>query len=289
MEQLKKNGVRAKELYFTGKPYNPIQKGEKMKPRLESTRDYEMFDVHEFNRPLHEDRVLLESMQKNGFMPSSPIHCIQNGNNKLKVIRGHHRLYYAKRLNLPVWYVIDDTTIDIFALEAGRQQWNVSDFAQARANSGDEDVAKLLAFQKKHGLRLGSAASLLGGESAKSNNKIKSIKTGHFRIADNVKHAFAVVGITDACREVSIKFATSSAFVGAVSLALRVPEFEAKYFIHRIRLYPRKLEKRGTVYEYLEEIDAFYNYGAKLKGCPLAYKAREAAKKRNPVIQKAKP
>ncbi len=132
-----------------------------MKPKLEKTYNYDLFEPHEFSRPLHEDKVLLGSMQKYGFLPSCPIHCVQSDNGKLKVIRGQHRLHYARRLGLPVYYVIDDSNPDIFYLEAVRQKWSLTDFAEARANAGDKNYIKLLAFKKKHGLPLGAAARLL--------------------------------------------------------------------------------------------------------------------------------
>ncbi len=133
-----------------------------MKPKLECTKDYELFELSEFSRPLHRNKVLLDSMQKYGFLPGCAIHCVQNGNGKLTVIQGQHRLHYAKKLGLPVWYIIDDTCTDIYCLEAVRQNWSLTDFAEARANAGDKNYIKLLAFQKKHGIPLGAAASLLG-------------------------------------------------------------------------------------------------------------------------------
>ncbi|MCR4331556.1 MAG: hypothetical protein NUV34_02445, partial [Sulfuricaulis sp.] len=87
------------------------------KPKLQCTHKYDLFEMHELNRPLHDDPRLLASMQKTGFMPSSPIQCVRNGNGTLKVVRGHHRLTYAKRLGLPVWFVVDDTKTDLFDLE----------------------------------------------------------------------------------------------------------------------------------------------------------------------------
>lgn len=250
------------------------------KPRLQCTRDYGMFETHEFNRPLHEDPRLLESMQRVGFMPSSPIQCRRNGSDHLKVIRGHHRLDCAKRLKLPVWYVVDDSNVDLFSLEGCKQAWSVGDFAHARATSGDASCAKMLDFQKQHGLTLGAAASLVGGQSAGSGNKVKEIKAGTFKAAADMTHAQSVVGITDHCRAKRVPFATSSAFVQAVSSALRVPEFDAALFRHRVSLYPALMQKRTTVGECLAEIEALYNYGAVSKRLPLTFRAREVGKQR---------
>ena len=230
-------------------------------PKLQVTRDYDLFEPHLLNRPSERDTVLEQSMKEHGFMPSSPIQVIQNSNGKLKIVKGHKRYKNAKRLGLNIWYVVDDTNTDIFDLEAGKSQWSLSDFVKARANSGDEDCIKLLNFWKNHYLPLGAAAALVGGESAGSGNKKAQIRIGKFHVGD-LRHANEVVKITDRCRELNIPFATASAFVIAISSVLRVPEFNINVFIHRIDLNGSQMRKRGTIKEYLEEIDALYNYGA---------------------------
>ena len=94
------------------------------KPCLKVTKNYDLFELHPFNRDLHKDALLKTSMKENGFMPSSPIHCVRNGNGKLKIIRGHHRFANAKELGLPVWYVIDESNVDLFLLEgSSRSRW----------------------------------------------------------------------------------------------------------------------------------------------------------------------
>jgi len=247
-----------------------------MKIKLESTKNYNLFQAHELNRPLHDAGPLMESMKKHGFMPSSPIHCVRNGGEKLKVLRGHHRLHCAKRLSLPVWYVVDDSNKDIFDLEGSfGQVWTVRDFAYARASAGNPDYRTLLTFQKKHDLKIGSAASLVGGESAGSNNKSRMVKSGTFHAGD-LSHANAVVRVTDRCRELGLSFATATGFVSAVSMALRIPEFDVEAFLTRISLYPKLMNRRGSSQDYLEEIDALYNYRARGKRIPVVFRAKEA-------------
>jgi hypothetical protein len=250
-----------------------------MGPKLQTTRDYDLFELTEYNRSFHSDAVLEESMRKYGFMPSSPIQCVRSSNGKLRIIRGHHRFKKAKELGLQIWYIIDESNKDIFTLEACKAGWSVGDFAYARANAGHQDYIKLLEFQKAHHLTLGAAASLVGGESAGSKNKIRTVKKGSFHAGD-MKHAKAVVRITDRCRELEIRFATSTAFINAVSMALRIPDFDSDLFIHRLELNGSQLRKRGTSSEYLEEIESLYNYGARKTRLPVAFRAKELSRQR---------
>lgn len=258
------------------------------KPKLQCTRNYALFEMHELNRPLHDDPRLLASMQKTGFMPSSPIQCKRNGHGTLKVVRGHHRLSYAKRLGLPVWFVVDDSKVDIFDLEGGRQAWSAGDFLSARAAGGHTDCAKLVEFQKKHGLTLGAAASLLGGQSAGSGNHLRAVREGTFRVASDQTHANAVVGLADFCKAHGIAFANSSAFVAAVSMCVRVPEFDNARFRHAVKLHGFVVRKRSTKYDYLDEIDALYNYNAKASRLPLAFRAKEVSRERKETFGGAK-
>lgn len=235
--------------------------------------------MHQFNRPLHEDSVLLMSMKTNGFLPQWPISCERNGGGKLKIIAGHHRFAYAKQLGLPVWYVVADTHVDICDIEGGRRSaWSIRDHIVARAKAGQSDYQLILDFAEEHHLPLGLAVSMVGGESGDSGNKVKQIATGRFHAGD-MTHAYAVVDVTDRCREIGIPFATHAAFVNAVSSSLRVPEFDVRQFLHRVSLYPGHMTKRGTVREYLEEIEALYNYTTKPdRRLPLAFRAREVGR-----------
>lgn len=249
------------------------------KPELKSTRDYTIFELHELNRPLHDDPVLFESMKKHGWLPSSPAQVIQSGPGRYKVVRGHHRLDIAKRLKIAVWYVVDETTTDPWDLEGCRSAWTLSDFAVGKAANGDKHLQAVLEFKRKHGITLLSAASLLGGESAGSNNKARLIKTGGFKVADDLSHAKRVVAVVDKLRDLGIEFAGSAAFVSAISRLIWVPEFEPDILIHKVRLNKSLLEKRGTVEKYLDVIESTYNFAAK-KPIPLAFRAREVGKKR---------
>lgn len=250
-------------------------------PRLRVTKEYDLFEMHDLNRDLKERPILLASMKAHGFMPSSPIQCIRNGKGTLKVIRGHHRLHYAKRLKLPVWYVVDESSTDIYDLEADSGvRWDLRDFLTSRARAGDDACRAVLAFQRKHNLTQGVAISLMGGEGASSNNKDLMVKRGTFKVAPDITHAKAVVDVTDHFRSCGVVFATQSAFVKAVSMVLRVPECDSKVLKYRLAQAPALMQRRTNTDGYLEEIEALYNHGAKSKRLSLKFRAREVGRQR---------
>lgn len=256
-----------------------LERGEK--PKLQFTKNLSIFEMHELNRDVTEKPALEESMRLNKFMPSSPIQCIRNGSGKLKVIRGHHRLHYARRLGIGVWYVIDSTVTDLFALEGdSSSRWTISDFLIARAKAGDENCKKVIAFQKHYGINQGAAISLMGGESAGSGNSQKRLKQGTFVVSKDLAHATLIGELVSFCRSHGAACAGETGFVKALSAVARVPEFEPDVFRSRIKKMPSLLAKQTTSKNYLEIIEEVYNYGAKGRRLPLAFRALEIGRQR---------
>lgn len=250
--------------------------------KLPQTTNYDLFEMHPLNRPLQKTRArLTESMLKYGFPPSCAIHVKHNGGEKLLVVRGHHRLEIAKKLGLPVYYIIDDTPFDIFELEGdSAQKWSVTDFLVARSRNGDKECQKLLSFIRKHKIPTGAAASLVGGETAGSGNNTSKVKRGTFRVR-GMERANKVVSVTDYCSEAGFSFAVSSAFVSAVSACLHVAEFDYDLFMEKLHKHGHRIKKRGTRNEYLEEIETIYNYGSKANRLNVAFLAIEASRQRH--------
>jgi len=255
--------------------------GKREKPALRVSRDYGMFEMADINRDLHDDRLLRDSMKRHGFMPSSPIHCIRGANGKLKIVRGHNRFDMAKRLGLQLWYIVDPSNTDIYDLEgATSSRWSIEDFLSSRANSGNKHCQQVLAFRRQHKLPQGVAISLLAGESAGSGNAIRRVKDGTFKIATDLSHAELVADLVDFCRTVGIDCASRSAFVSALSLMARVPEFDPQIFKRRIAKAPSLVIKQTSKKDYMTVIEDVYNYGAKGRRVPLAFKAVEIARVR---------
>ncbi len=249
------------------------------KPKLESTKNYDLFEMHDTNRPIKDKPLLLESMQKNGFIPSGAIHCYRNGNGKLKIIRGHHRFHYAQRLKLAVYYIIDDTNHDIFNLEGDTTQaWSSLDFLKARAKAGNKDCDRLLGFMEKHHIPIGPATSLMVGQSANSRG-VSEVKRGTFKVGD-MGFANEVIGVIDILRDLGVSFATSAMFLSAMSLCLRIPELDIELLREKIKTHYLILRKRLSRSEYLEEIENVYNYKSQLSRLPIKFRALEIARER---------
>lgn len=192
-------------------------------------------------------------------------------------------MHYAKRLKLPVWYIVDESNCDIFDLEAcSLQRWSARDFAVARAKGGNKHCAKLLKFSKDHKLGITIAASLVMGHTSMNPGgkcPLTSVKDGTFEAGD-MGFAYRVAAITDICVEAGIRHATSSRLVSAFMLALLIPGFDERRLSDKITKNPALLRKRGAVSEYLEEVETVYNHQAHGKRMPVKHLALENARMR---------
>ena len=252
-----------------------------MNAKLECTTDYDLFESHSYNRDLRDLSMIKSSMIEHGFRPSSAIHVVRNGNNKLKIKRGHHRFAAAKELGLPVWYIVDDDTMSIFEWEFDqRQSWNLYDFVKSYANAGNENYQKALDYANDNHMPIGTAMPIVGGHHAGSwdKSRIDNARAGRF-IAVDTDHAKELSDLIQFIRQEGIPFATHRQFVAALSMAIVVPGFDKQIFKSRIKLHPKLMKKRSTRHEFLEEIENAYNYYASRNRLDIKNSAIEQARK----------
>ena len=260
-----------------------------MNAKLECTTDYDLFESHSYNRELRDLSLLKSSMNEHGFRPSSAIHVVRNGNNKLKIKRGHHRFAAAKELGLPVWYIVDDDTMSIYQWEFdSRQTWTANDFAKSYANAGNENYQKALDYAKDNCLPLSIAMPIVAGLSAGSWNKEKQdiARAGKF-VAVDTDHAIEMSDLIQFIRQEGVPFATHRQFLTALSMAIVVPGFDKQIFKSRIKQYPKLMKRRSTRHEFLEEIENAYNYHASRNRLDIKKSAIEQAKINGKKIHKS--
>lgn len=101
-----------------------------MAKTIQSTTNYNQFNKLVGNREIHEGHVqnLVISMQKY-YMPVPIV-----VNSKMEVVEGQHRIEACKRLNLPVYYIIDENANlqDVHELNKYRRSWSTLDFLQSK-------------------------------------------------------------------------------------------------------------------------------------------------------------
>lgn len=253
-------------------------------PKIFTTKDYDLFEVLAFNRDVVKTADLELSMVKHGFIPAYPLHCVRNGNGKLKVKAGHHRLEVAKRLGLAVHYVVCDDTASIQSLEAATRPWSMRDYLTSFARSGLDDYQIVKDYVARTGITMAAAVSMFGGHSAGSGNINHSFKGGEYKVVD-MQHPEDVACIVGKCKEYGVPCAKHLMFVNAISRLVRVPQFDAERFLHKVSANVTMMRKQPNLRGYMDMIEAVYNRNSQDK-VPLAFMADEAMKKRNPATRR---
>jgi len=231
-----------------------------MSERLLSTRNYGLFKSnHGDNRLLNleEHNGLLASMKEYGFLKSFPISVVNNGNGKLVVKDGQHRLAFAEKLGLTVYYVEEKVNFDVAKVNKSTKIWVPKDYAQKFAASGVKSYQEGLEFAEQYKLPIGIAFSLLAGYTEYTNVK-EHFKNGTFKIRDKA-WAEAVASVYTALVALS-KAVRGSRLLEACMAVCRVPDFDAKRLLRGAELCREKLVPYSQRDAYLEMLEGIYNF-----------------------------
>jgi hypothetical protein len=249
--------------------------------KIQESTNYDKFEMLSFNRDVHKTSYLELSMRKHGWIDAYPAHVVPNGNGKLKIKAGHNRFFVARKLGIPIKFVVCGDNATIFELEKATTKWTLKDYLISFIRSGYSDYQVVDNYAKKTGINLGQCISLLAGESASSSNWESRFKAGTFRLGDPL-HATIVADIIILCKTLGVTIATNFLFVQAVSKIVWPAEFSLSQMKDRIINHKELIQKQPTQKDYITMLDTIYNYKSRTK-IPLAFLAEQAAKERNPA------
>jgi len=152
-----------------------------MNNRVKETTDYTIFERSSQNRNLSIPQVnrLRRSMHQNGFLLSFPISCIEDGNGVLLVTDGQHRLEAAKALGIPVYYVIEEKSVDPSVIPT-QKKWTAADFLNRYAAAGNETYLYIKQVAQHFGVSSTTAAALLLNDL--NNNRTNEFRSGNAEI-----------------------------------------------------------------------------------------------------------
>lgn len=247
--------------------------------RIKESKNYDHFELTDFNRNVDRIDPLVESMKKHGWIDAYPMKCSQNGGDKLKIEAGHHRFKAAQMLGIPVKYVVCKDNATIHELEKATNPWTLRHYFDSYCRQGREDYLRLKKFSIDSEINLPLCASMLIGETAGSGNYNESIKNGTYKVKSTT-HAESVADMVRHCKESGVPFYKMNLFVVALSKILWVPEFNIERFKQKITAHHSIMEKKANLQLYLEMIEDVYNRQSSKK-IPLALLATQLAKERS--------
>ncbi len=256
----------------------------KKAPRIFTTTNYDLFKYVGQNREVDlkpkRRKDLRRSMERYGYIPAYPLYCTRE-NGRLLIRDGQHRLAVAKKLGLPVCYVICKVRADIAEINNTQVVWKTRDYARAFASAGLVDYQELLDFAEAHKLSLSVCVGILGNTFAATSGKhLALFREGKFKVtsrdlADRVAGLYSQISGRN--RSIRTRF-----FVSALFAACLVEGLDDRRFISGAKRYPEALQKYGSRDGYLQMLEKIYNYGRGKKE-PVKIAAENVLAARNPV------
>ena len=255
------------------------------KETLYKTTDYDMFDLISWNRSIKfnrpESKKLFRSMKQFGFLPSHPIMVRRSESGSLIVFDGQHRLYFARQLGLPVYFVIDDSGISIPEHQQTNRKWDFGEHFERWQTEGISDYKEVIDFANRYKITIGQAAGILAG-TATSSNVRHAVENGTYRIKTR-DIAYSTANLFRKAKSIS-NVTNNSGLIFAIYACHFVDYFDANQLFEQIERNPSMLVNCDGRDGFLEVLQEIYNHRKRVK-MPLAFDAKQAMEKRN-VINK---
>jgi hypothetical protein len=232
------------------------------------TDDFKIFNRIKGNRDLNHLKIkkMVRDI-KNGtnLLPDFPI-LVSQGEMKLNVIDGQHRLEAAKQTKRPVYYIIRKEQMELHnmaRLNSLQEKWKPKDFIQCYIEKGISDYKKLDEFIALYNVPISVALNLLaygvtGGDTGANEDITEMFRRGSFRC----KHWKQAVEIIEECR----KFAAFAGwntrpFIVAISRILGADQCDFDELVKKFSEDPRQLQRHSNAKQYLTNLENIFNKG----------------------------
>lgn len=230
------------------------------------TNDYDKFKRLEGNRDVKTAKKVLDSINAVGYV-LSPILV----NEKFEIIDGQHRLEALKKLNLPVYYIMQPGIgeEECKYLNTGQTNWTTMDYIQSYSEKGIKDYLRLssllLEFGKSFKLEgvisFTTSIPLSGGTMHQliKDRKLK-ISEEQYNLSRTRLRSAKELGFCSLQKEG--KFYCRS-WYQAVAYAYRHQEVSVRELAERLKSSPIELQSYNRVEDQLALFDKIYNKGRK--------------------------
>lgn len=238
-----------------------------MKKEIIQTKDYGMFEPNPINRFLNTDTkthaALEASLLKDGWWPSEPMVVDPARRGKHMIVKGHHRFTIAKRLGIPLWYVVEDKMIPIWDREGpgkGKPLWSLSDWIYSHMKAGvNPNYQVVWDYHARTKIPISACIKMFGTKAnADSYDVPHEIRNGTLRIIDSAVPE-AVEKIVNALSTAMVTYCRKESFVLPLYLLIRqrvVGKDELKKRLVQNAIVLRR--KEGTT-DYMAVISEAYN------------------------------
>lgn len=234
---------------------------------IQSTEKYSMFKKQHCNRDIQENHVkhLMASIKQENLLYLEPILV----NKQFEVIDGQHRLEAAKRLQVEIYYRVDDNLSEssIALLNNNTLRWKYNDWLNYYNNTGNIHYHKLDQFAKKNSIHLTIALAMLGV--THGGNSMRSFKRGMFKFPDAQDELEAINKLANLRQMIEYvctktigekKYLNGPLFSRSFTAFLNVKSVDFNIFMKKLPFKLDLLRPCSRIIHYLEIFREIYNF-----------------------------
>jgi len=236
--------------------------------KVYKTTAYSAFSRLQENRDLQEQHVhtLMESFRKDGYLFT-----ILYVNEKMELIDGQHRFEAAKRLHLPVYFIVMPGwgIKEVAILNVNSRNWTMEDFLNTHAKSGNIHYQVFKKFYDQHAFDITTAQLIVLGKRTKHGGTSDDFRSGKMVTREDlVKSAYTKARKIQQFKDFHPYAWKSRNFVEAMLHLLNTKGYDHGHMVEQLKKYPITMlqESRSLrVEEYLNLLVEKYNYRKKDK------------------------
>lgn len=255
-----------------------------MIPNIKSTTNYSQFHHLTEQRKIDPTRVrsLKRAVTLKNLLSCNPIIVKSFYDNKLYVMEGQHRLEVAKELNLPIYYIIDNTIEinDIILLNTNRVNWKLKDYLKFHEGKGNESykfVINLHNYTKDFSSSFSTLFNILEMICEQNVSLLDGLKNGDLKIKNKTEVEFFIYATMPVLKKMnklrqqyvkksSVYFYFRRAFIRALCRFFTKIKYDQNIYKEALECFNRdeiKFPDSSNVALILEIMLVSYNYKRK--------------------------
>lgn len=229
--------------------------------KIRKTKNYGMFKLLETNRDIDEKRIrkIKASFEKVGFIPNAVI-----VNERHEIIEGQGRYMAAKRMGIPVWYVVVPGIgkEECREMNINAEIWRLEDYIKSYAADGNINYMYLHQLIKrfKGTFTINTILSVAMGNISGNNGKV--IREQRFecdeemynKTAEKLEYLKSFTGTIGKIR------GHKDYYYHALTYCYEDPEIDNAKMVEKVTMLQANLIPVANVMQAMEKIEEIYNY-----------------------------
>lgn len=233
-------------------------------PLVHVTFDYNLFKLHDANRPPNHWPKIAKSLKKKDMSRYVPIIVVVTDSGYV-IIDGQGRYFACMELGLPIYYIIAEGVgiEDIATFNTGQENWKPIDYLNFYANQGKQHYVRIKEFIQEHAnMKLRYIQSIW--QYRKNNQSTQDIfNSGLYTFpAEAVKKAAIVSQMLFAIENNVPKEELKNTYslVCALSSISLLDYFNPNRLIEQVKKYPYVFRAQADQVHYRQMLETLYNY-----------------------------